>query len=176
MKEHEDFITTFTGKKFHFLDPKPGEIDIRDIAHHLSLKCRFTGACKVFYSVAEHSIRVAEILPAELLLSGLLHDSTEAYMPDVPRPIKEAFGLRKYENIIMDVIAKKYGLTPYAPEIKIADDTLIATEGRDLMPSTDGWMELPEPLKEKIVPVSSQLAEVAFLARFRVYGGKELKL
>jgi len=95
-----NFITTYTGKKFHYLNPSLGEVDIIDIAHHLSLKCRFIGACKQFYSVAEHCVRVSYILSPELQLSGLLHDATEAYIPDIPRPIKIHFGLRVVEDVI----------------------------------------------------------------------------
>ena len=173
MNEYEgDFITTYRGKQFHYLKPAEGEIDIRDIAHALSLKCRFAGHCKVFYSVAEHSIRVADALPPELRLGGLLHDATEAYMPDIPRPIKESFGLREYEDTLMEVISRKYKFHPSNATIKETDNILIATEARDLMTNMDGWAELPEPLKDKIIPVSSWLAEIAFLARFNLYTGK----
>jgi len=83
----EHWITTYTGKRFHYLDPQPEEIDIVDIAHALSLTCRFGGHCKEFYSVAEHSIRVAEIVPKEFQLLALLHDAGEAYTGDVQSPI-----------------------------------------------------------------------------------------
>lgn len=164
------FITTYTGKKFHYLNPSEDEIDIIDIAHSLSLKCRFSGHVRVFYSVAEHSIRVAELLPNDLKLSGLLHDASEAYMPDVPRPIKEDFGLRAFEDTLMEVIQKKFG-TVSSKRIHKADDVLIATEARDLLATIDGWAKLPKPLKAVVIPINSRIAEIAFLYRFEQYGG-----
>jgi len=164
------WITTYTGKKFHFRNPSVDEVCIEDIAHHLSLLCRFTGAIKEFYSVAEHSIRVAGIVPKPLKLSALLHDAAEAYINDISRPVKYTHRLDKTEKAIMDVVAKKYKITPYAPEIKEADDILIATEARDLMPNTDAWAKLPQPLADKIHPFTSyEYVEHLFLIRFEVY-------
>lgn len=165
------WITTYTGKKFHFRNPSVDEVCIEDIAHHLSLLCRFTGACKEFYSVAEHSIRVAEVVPASLKLSALLHDAAEAYINDISRPVKYTHKLEETERLVMGAIIERYGITPYASEIKEADDILIATEARDLMSNIDSWAKLPEPLKGRIVPIDSWLAEMAFLYRFKLYGG-----
>lgn len=162
----ENFIETYTGKKFHYLDPKPEEIDIIDIAHALSLKCRFNGHVREFYSVAEHCIRVANIVPKRLRLGALLHDAAEAYMPDVPRPIKIHFGLREFEDVIQNMIDEKFGMSSRSLRIKEADDILIATEARDLMPNMDGWMELPKPLEQKIVPMLPKVAELSFLRLF----------
>jgi hypothetical protein len=172
----EDFITTYTGIKFHYLEPKVEEVDIWDITHALSLKCRFGGHCRDFYLVAEHSIHVAHLLPPELKLCGLLHDATEAYMPDVPRPIKLRFGLKEYEDTIFKVIAKKFGIW-IGPEVKEADDILLATESRDLLANTDGWAGLPEPLRMKINPIPSSFAESRFLVEYTTYtGGGSLPL
>jgi len=171
MSEHtEDFIETYTGKKFHFLKPRPEEICIRDIAHSLSLKCRYSGHCKEFYSVADHSLRVATILPNEFKLSGLLHDATEAYMPDVPRPIKKKFGLRKYEDTIWSIIADKYGVVQ-SKEIEYADDVLIATEARQLMENMDDWADLPPPIQGILIPLTPHQAELIFIQAFTRYGG-----
>jgi len=84
------YLSTFTGKKFFPFAPHPHQIDIRDIAHGLSLLCRFSGQCPYFFSVAEHSIYVAD----NLKLEGLLHDASEAYLADLPRPVK--IGLPEY--------------------------------------------------------------------------------
>lgn len=83
-----DWIQTFSGKKFFPLEPEKNEYDIHDIAHALSLKCRFGGHCQRFYSVAEHCVRVADIVAPESKLWALLHDAAEAYLPDVCQPIK----------------------------------------------------------------------------------------
>jgi len=163
MNEYEGaWITTYTGIKFHFLNPQPDEICIEDIAHHLSLLCRFTGACREFYSVGEHSIRVAKIVPDKLKVSALLHDATEAYMNDISRPVKYTHKLEETEALIMEAIIKKYKITPYAPKIKEADDILMATEARDLMPTTENWAKLSTPLVNTIKPGLSWEVELAF--------------
>lgn len=175
MSKHEvDFITTYTGKKFHFLNPAEEEVCIQDIAHSLSLKCRFGGHCKEFYSVGEHSIRVAEILPDQLQLAGLLHDATEAYWPDVPRPIKEQFHLIEFENTLFDLLERKYGIR-ITKEIKEADNIIGLTEARDLMTDTDGWKDYPEkPLKQAIHPLPSGLVERLFLGYYRLRCYKDI--
>ncbi|MFG0247924.1 MAG: phosphohydrolase, partial [Phycisphaeraceae bacterium JB051] len=78
------WIQTYTGKAFYPLREDPGIIDIRDIAHALSLQCRFNGHCSDFYSVAQHSVHVSEVVPQAFALWGLLHDAAEAYMSDLP--------------------------------------------------------------------------------------------
>ncbi len=169
---NEHWITTFTGKKFHFLDPASDEIDIKDIAHHLSMLCRFTGATRLFYSVAEHSVRVSDILPERLKLAGLLHDAAEAYTNDISRPVKYTHKLEKTDQVISMAIAEKYAVDMFSPLVKNADNVLIATEARDLMPSTRGWAKLPEPLSYKITATwRPELAEMEFLYWFEQYGG-----
>ena len=142
MNEYDGhWITTYTGKKFHYLDPKIEEIDIKDIAHALSLTCRFGGHCREFYSVAEHSIRVAEICKNKL--AGLLHDAHEAYLHDVPRPIKHDMPIYiKIADNVQKVIERCFYLSSYDTfDIKNADNTLLATEARDLMSNVDDWLE-----------------------------------
>ena len=100
MNQKDCWMTTYTGKKFYPLNPNPEDIDILDIAHHLSLICRFTGACRIHYSVAEHSVRVMSLVPKDQKLGALLHDSPETYMADLSRGLKPAFPeYKKYENI-----------------------------------------------------------------------------
>lgn len=173
MTEYDEcWITTYTGKKFHFRDPKPEEICIEDIAHALSLKCRYSGHCKYLYSVAQHSLHVAFLLPGELKLSGLLHDAAEAYIPDIPRPVKVSFGLREFEDRLLSVIEAKYGLVK-SRVIKEADNVMIATEASQLMDNMDGWAKLPEPLKYKIDYYSPLEMEDKFLRCFKRYGGSD---
>ena len=87
------YITTFTGKHFDPAKPDASLIDIRDIAHALSLICRGNGHVKTFFSVGQHCINAAKEAalrgyPGRVILACLLHDASEAYMSDVPRPLK----------------------------------------------------------------------------------------
>lgn len=94
------WIQTYMGHKFDYNDVEHSTIDIKDIAHSLSQICRFSGMSKKFYSVAQHSLRVCESLKdcnKETQLYALLHDAAEAYISDVPRPLKE--NLEKYKEI-----------------------------------------------------------------------------
>ena len=165
-----DWIQTFTGRKFRPLDPKQEDFDIKDIAHALSLLCRFNGHCLRFYSVAEHSVRVSRILPDELKLWGLLHDAGEAYTTDLPRPVKGQIPqFRMIEDRVLEVACQRFGLSwPMPPAVKEADNRLLATESRDLMaPHPDDWGLVDPPLPEKIDPITIPAeAEILFLSEF----------
>jgi hypothetical protein len=165
------FILTFSGRKFFPLDPRAEDVCIEDIAHHLAQVCRFTGACWVAYTVAEHSVRVARLLPPRLSLYGLLHDAGEAYLADVARPVKDSFpAFRKAEEGIMRVVHEAFGMEPLtrddARTIALADDVLLATEARDLMPRDGFWDRLPTPLQETIEPWTHRKAEEEFTSMF----------
>ncbi len=165
----EHFISTFSGKKFHYLDPQPDEIDIVDIAHQLSLTCRFAGACREFYSVAQHSYLMTNLVPEEYKMHALLHDASEAYLPDLPRPMKaELPKFKEMEATILWAVWDKYGLLGLESKgvIKEADNIMLATEARELMANTDGWAKLPEPSNLPIYPVTPKLAEMYFMYCF----------
>lgn len=160
------WMQTFTGRKFYPLDPKPENINLRDIAHALALQCRFGGHCQVFYSVAEHSVRVANELADEHKAWGLMHDAAEAYLTDIPRPIKGRFGdYRKFEARLLEAVAERFNLGPGPGDtVMNMDNTMLATEARDLLgPAPDMWSPLPDPLPGKIVPVDWVDAEHLFL-------------
>ncbi len=162
------WITTYTGKKLHYLNPLPEEIDIKDIAHALSLNCRFGGHCKIFYSVAEHSVRVANLVETKYKFRALLHDAAEAYIHDLPRPIKmDLSDYKTLEATLQDSIFLKFGISSDGDEeVKYADYRLLATEARDLMDNTNDWFELPPPLDSKVLPWNWELGEEAFLKFF----------
>lgn len=171
MNEYDGhWITTFTGKRFHYLDPSPDEINIKDIAHALALTCRFGGHVSEFYSVAEHSVRVAHQVPLELCLSALLHDAHEAYLHDVPRPIKaDIIGYKEIANKIQEVINNKFGCIQ-SQEIRDADNILLMTEARDLGIITTAWATSDiEPLPRAIYPWSWEDAEEEFLNKFHLW-------
>ena len=162
-------IQTYTGKQFSPDTPRPEDLDIRDIAHSLSLLCRYNGHCQVFYSVADHSVRVSRQCPPEAALWGLLHDLGEAYLGDMPRPIKAFFpDYATFEDRLLKVAAGVFGLGwPMPPEVRAADDLLLVTEMRDLMVPMPDVSELGlEPLPERVVPLSPLEAERAYLARY----------
>jgi hypothetical protein len=152
-------IQTFTGRTVTPLDIQPDQIVIEDIAHHLSMICRFNGATKCHYSVAEHSVRVAIRLHtqghAEAARYGLLHDASEAYLSDISAPLKSAHELDGYcnvENHCQEVIYARFGLqmnSDYHQLATHADLELLATERKELLvPALDDiWMKLPAPLE-----------------------------
>lgn len=163
------WIQTFSGKQFFPADPRRADIDIVDIAHALSHQCRFNGHCLRFYSVAEHSVRVSHELPPELALWGLLHDAAEAYVADLPRPVKATFpAYRDLEDRLLRRIIEHFGLSwPMPQEVHVADTKLLATEARDLMaPPPASWNLDVEPIDETIEPSSQEEAKAAYLARF----------
>ena len=95
MSKQDAWIRTYTGGKVYFFEPERSDIDILDIYHSLSLLCRFNGACKIPYNVADHSILVAdniykETLNKELAFQGLMHDCSEAFISDIPSPFKDS--------------------------------------------------------------------------------------
>ena len=176
-----DWIQTFTRVIFYPLDPRPEEINIRDIAHALSNQCRFAGHCRQFYSVAEHSVRVARELPAHLQLWGLLHDASEAYLVDLPRPLKRFGEMGRlymlHEEVLMRCVIERFGLSPeWIPaEVKRMDTRLLMTEKRDLMEAQPKpWEDTEEePLPGKIEPWLPFAAECCFLDfYFEVIGRK----
>jgi hypothetical protein len=164
-----DWIQTYTGKKFFPLDPRPEDVCIEDIAHALSLLCRFGGHCRKFYSVAEHSARVSEACDPTDAMWGLLHDASEAYLVDVPRPIKGYLvGYREIEAQVQRAVCEHFGLSVEQPDsVSVADSVLLHTEARDLMGQPpNSWKHMAEPLKARILPWDAEYAEQHFLKVF----------
>jgi hypothetical protein len=172
-KPPNSWIHTATGKHFDPLNPDSDLIDIRDIAHALSMQCRFVGHVKDFYSVAEHSVRVSRACAERDALAGLLHDAPEAYLHDLASPIKHAAGMERYreaEALLEAMIYGKWGLAPTMPaSVRKADKTLLNTEARDLFGGTHvGWANPEDVLIQTIRPVGApRAAEEWFLQRYR---------
>jgi hypothetical protein len=125
-----DWLQTYTGVEFHPLDPRPEDIRIEDISHALSKLCRYGGHCIRFYSVAEHCVHVASKAPDSLKLVALMHDAAEAYIVDVPRPVKHLLPQYKaIEERLEAAIAVRFGLVwPFPEEIKRLDNAILADE------------------------------------------------
>jgi len=170
--EYIDYVHTFSGKKFRPLSPDPALIDIRDIAHALAMQARFGGFTETFYSVAEHSFRCSYIVPEADALSALLHDAGEAYLKDLPGPIKHARGMEAYreaEDNVMAAVNIAFQLPSPRPEsVTVADHVMVHTEGRDLFPegSHVTWLDESMALPERIEPMTWDEAERWFLWRF----------
>lgn len=133
----DNWITTFTGKKFHLFDPQLDEICIEDIAHALSLICRFGGHLPEHYSVAQHSVLVSQLVTENLRLEGLLHDAEEAYIGDMVRPLKlemPEFNVvtRNIQSKIIDKFKLFNSLYALDIDVKNADNQALFLEKREL--------------------------------------------
>lgn len=161
-------MQTYTGEQFYPLDPEPDKIHIIDIAHALSMKCRYSGHCQEFYSVAEHSVIVSRYCKPENAMAGLMHDASEAYLPDVIRPIKPYLeGFKQIEDNLLQVIFKKYGIEyPFPKDIKTIDTRVCFTEGQTIMFDTDCWLLQAEPLDFQPMCFFPTVAELEFVERF----------
>jgi 5'-deoxynucleotidase YfbR-like HD superfamily hydrolase len=129
-------ILVSSGRLIDLARISPNDICIKDIAHALSNLCRFGGHSHKFYSVAQHSVRVSKLLPKEYKLLGLLHDATEAYLVDVPRPVRQLLpAYDVLEKRVWQAIALHYKL-PLELQliVKQADDAVLAAEFEELMP------------------------------------------
>lgn len=158
-------VLTFTGRKFYFFDIKSENICIEDIAHSLSNLCRYGGHSKVFYSVAEHSIRCCDRGSNQILrMWGLLHDASEAYIGDICSPFKSCLGMNMswvhmhintYEALVAQAIASKFNLPwPIPEEVHNIDKELLYEEIETL------WGDEP------IITMTPKEAEQEFLSRF----------
>lgn len=122
---HPNSIRTYSGKYVNVFDPNPDTILIEDIARSLSKQCRFGGHTGVFLPVSIHCVMVANLLPDDLKLQGLLHDASEAYMMDIPSPIKKNIvGYEELETRLMKIIFAKFcpdAQYPLHEKVKEAD-------------------------------------------------------
>lgn len=133
-EQHDSYIDLMYGRLY--LDAPV--FDIVDIAHGLSLCCRFTGRIKRFYSIANHSLLVSRIMETrgDNPLEGLLHDAGEQAMSDLASPIKhrpELEGYRKFEDRLEDAVREQFGLGRKTKQCKYADMMAVWLEAKELM-------------------------------------------
>lgn len=138
------YLLTHSGKKVFFEDPQPDQICLEDVFLALTRIPRFGGHTRRPYSVAEHSLKGAVALEKEdpsLALEFLLHDAAEAYLGDVPTPLKSKLpGYKKIEHNFDLVIRRKYGLPEVmSPGVKLMDRRMLLAEKNALMPDDADW-------------------------------------
>jgi 5'-nucleotidase len=142
-------IETYTGELFDFATPRPADVRLTDIAHALSMSCRFGGHVDHFYSVAQHALMVVQLVRVaaplhphlpELQLAALHHDSHEAYIGDIPTPMKRALAESSEALSIMArdtdrAISEALGIRQemfQAPEVRQADHLALRIEATAL--------------------------------------------
>lgn len=163
-------MTTYLGNKVDLINPSPETIDIQDIAHHLSMVNRYTGASRYPYSVAQHSYLMSHMVSEENALAALMHDATEAYLGDISSPLKHLLpDYRAVEDRFWGVIANKYGLPLELPaEVKLADMAIRESEKVALFDFHLDWGPAPEHkfFLPEVYPMSHTRAERSFLQRW----------
>jgi len=169
-----NFMNTFSGGHYWPIDPRPEDVHIEDIAHHLSLLCRYTGAVKRFYSVAEHSWHMSFLVPREHQFAALLHDATEAYVGDVGRPLKRHLdNYQDIERLNWLAIATRFSLPKdLDPCIKKMDGLICLAEQRQMCTRWDDGHDASQhgivgaPPDVKIEGWMPPVAEALFLQRY----------
>ena len=174
--DRDVWLATAAGKQFHPYRPAPDEVDLYDIAFALSNKPRFYGMTG--YSVAQHCLEVSARVPPEDALWGLLHDASEAWLPDVSRVLKgqlfvlldgRFFEFATIENAILRTVAARFALPwPMPASIKTADNRALVTEKRDLFGPDWPWCGSvdAEPYPDRIRTRPPTIVRRVFLSQF----------
>jgi len=171
------YLQTVSGRFVNPFDPDPEQIEIADITRARANTCRFGGHCRSFYSVAQHSVIVSELVEQrggdpEDVFAALMHDAAEAYLGDMPHRLKhrsvlgEAF--KQAEKDLERALQARFKIKPDVPEIKRADRALLATERRAFSAEDWHWPELEgiEPLDLQLTAWSPDEAAARFKARY----------
>lgn len=168
-------ILLASGSYLDFEEPDTSRFTIDDVAHGLSMICRFAGQCRRHYSVAQHSVHVSYIVPPEHAYQGLMHDAAEAFVGDVAKPLK--IMLPEYSAIekrVEAAVFRRFGVrSPLPPTIKEADIQMLVTEQRQLMRNRDDWEYCRgrEPLDFEIPTWTPEEAKAKFMERFTEFYG-----
>jgi uncharacterized protein len=171
------YLQTVSGRWVNPFDPDPDQLDAGDIARALANLCRFGGHCRAFYSVAQHSVIVSRLVEqrggdAEDAFAALMHDATEAYLGDMPHPLKHRSPLgaafKAAEADLERAIHERFRIKADVPEIKRADRALLATERRAFSAESWHWPELEgvEPLNLELTAWPPDDAARAFAERY----------
>uniref|UniRef100_I2PWP0 HD superfamily hydrolase n=1 Tax=Desulfovibrio sp. U5L TaxID=596152 RepID=I2PWP0_9BACT len=137
------WFPTFSGSLFDVLDHTTRDINIRDIAHSLSMQCRFGGHCQRYYSLAEHCVILSRLVDKRLALCALLHEAAHAYVQEMSVPLRPLLeGYQELAQRIWGTVAKRFHLPATLPEaIRKSDLRLLATEIEFLLlPTPKPWL------------------------------------
>jgi len=132
-RDIEYAVQTISGRFFWPLEPHIEDVSIEDIVHGIARECRFGNHTPYHYSVAWHSVALSSVVPDHLKKWALIHDVTEAYLRDLPKPLKKHPKLSEYnviENNLMTVLAEYFGMpeTSMPEELKEYDDDMANCE------------------------------------------------
>jgi len=171
MKPEDAWMSTFTGKKFTPFVPNMDDVCIEDIAHHLALECRYGGACKYHYSVAQHCVLGAMFAPSKEKMPFLLHDAAETYFKDILHNMKNAIPeYHEAEKALQELIYQKFNVPEFDRAlVKRIDFGIMATEVGALMKTGKGWYFPQAPIHVNIHPWSWQWAEAAYIDAYNNY-------
>lgn len=160
-------MITNSHKRFYYENITPQSIDIMDIAHALSNTCRFGGHVNEFYSVAQHSVFVSNLVPSKYQLAALLHDASEAYLSDIVSPAKRM--LEDYKSLeadVMQAIEKKFNINTKVTVIKLADTNALYAEALHFYGNVKEWGIDDFHNDYKIEPLEPKRAKEQFLQRY----------
>ena len=165
------WIQTYSGGRFWPLDPRTEDVRLTDVAHHLSMRIRFSGACKEPYCVAQHSVLLSNQMSHDPVRAYALlhHDDTETHLPDVATPLKPYLPFWKSVEGAHEraIVLEGFGVDePALRATKPLDKRIVTDEARCLLnPSEHPWKVRPEPLGLDIEAWPAARAELAYLER-----------
>lgn len=182
LSTNNDWIQTFTGRKFHFWGPDPDEIDVESLARGLAQTCRWRGQYKrsiPFYSVAQHCVYACEQAPGYAKKFALMHDAGEWPAGDMPKPMKASLpDYRKLEGVLLGKVCTRFKV-PISDRVlkavKIIDNWLLWEEGEQMLANPELMSEWQlarldnpyAPARFKIRPWMPDEAEERFLKAYR---------
>lgn len=176
-KGENPIIETASGRKVNLVEPTPDEIHLPDVATGLAHTCRFGGQCPVFYSVADHARYVStELDGPRMQLLGLFHDAAEAYLGDIPRPLKQSLPeIDTIEQRLLEAVWDRLGVLPPTSDewstVMTVDDQLLAYEADRLL--VDGsWAGETPDLKYELASTAPEESKTAFTQRAETLLGK----
>lgn len=160
----KDCIRTYSGLYVNVFEPTEDMICIEDICHALSNQSRFSGHVYKFFSVAQHSSNCAWNVEDEHKPAALLHDATEAFLVDIPTPIKNNLEhYKRLEDNLNRIIANKFGYQyPFHESIKKVDRQMLQLEWDNLMINHDSkWICLsPDEAKKEFMELFNKFVKI----------------